>query len=91
MISWKDVFNDYNEEVVFDRQLWMDKIEPYVIQNGDFVNMGNPKNIQLLRDPVFINMMARKQFFQQNIVNAIHGKDGVEHYLKEIVRLSKPK
>jgi len=90
LVSWKDVFNDYNEEVVFDRNLWNDKIEPYIIQNGDFLNLASNKNKKMLVDTVFVNMLVRKQFFQRNIVRAIGGLDGLEHHLKEIVRLSKP-
>lgn len=89
LVSWKDVFNDYHEEVVFDRNLWTNLIEPYIVHNGDFLNLNSEKNKKLLTDTVFINMLVRKQFFQRNIVNAIGGKDGLEHHLQEIVRLTK--
>ncbi|MCF7561797.1 DUF6090 family protein [Sabulilitoribacter multivorans] len=91
LVSWKDVLNDYSEEVVFDRNLWTNMIEPYVIKNGDFLNLASDKNKRLLLDTVFINMLVRKQFFQRNIVRAISGENGLEKHLKEIVRLSEVK
>ncbi len=88
LVSWKDVLTRYTKNVAIDQQLWSNIIEPYIIKNGDFLNLRNPKNIQLLQDPAFINMMVRKQFFQKNIVSAIQGKDGIEQYMIEIIRLS---
>ncbi|MCB0425493.1 MAG: hypothetical protein KDD13_12725, partial [Mangrovimonas sp.] len=78
-------------DVAIDRELWANQIEPYVIKHGDFLNVSSDKNKKLLMDTVFINMLVRKQFFNKNIVNAMQGEDGLEHYLKEITRLSKPK
>ena len=91
LVSWKDVLYDYSEDVAIDRELWANQIEPYVIKHGDFLNISSDKNKKLLMDTVFINMLVRKQFFNKNIVNAMQGEDGLEHYLKEITRLSKPK
>lgn len=89
LVSWKDVLSDYAEEVVFDRNVWTNHIEPYVIKYGDFLTLASPKNKKLLTDTVFVNMLVRKQFFQKNIVQAINGSHGLEHHLEEIVRLSK--
>ena len=89
LVSWKDVLTDYTNHVNVDLKLWTNMIEPYVIHNGDFLVLSNDKNKKLLVDPVFINMLVRKQFFQKNIVNAIKEENGFEHHLKEIVRLSK--
>lgn len=89
LVSWKDVLKRYTDNVNIDLNLWANRIEPYVMKNGDFLNAGSQKNIKLLSDPVFINMMFRKQFFQNNIMNSINGKDGLEYYMKEILRLSK--
>jgi len=91
LVSWKDVLKRYTDNVNIDLNLWANRIEPYVMKHGDFLNAGSQKNIKLLRDPVFINMMFRKQFFQNNIMNSINGKDGLEYYMKEILRLSKTK
>ena len=88
LVSWSDVLNRYTSNVEIDRQLWTSTIEPYIMQHGDFTNASSEKNKLLLSDPVFINMLARKQFFQRNIINAIQDENGLLHYLKEIVRLS---
>lgn len=89
LVSWRDVLKRYSSNVAVDLNLWANRIEPYIMEHGDFLNITSTKNIKLLRDPVFVNMMFRKQFFQNNIMNSINGKDGLEHYMKEIVRLSK--
>jgi hypothetical protein len=89
LVSWKDVLKRYSHNVTVDLNLWANRIEPYIMTHGDFLNTGSPKNIRLLNDPVFINMMFRKQFFQNNIMSSINGNNGLEHYMKEILRLSK--
>lgn len=60
LISWKDVLADYQEEELYHRQVWTEEIQPYVIRHGDFKNHQSPKNIKLLKDPVFVNMLARR-------------------------------
>ncbi len=88
LVSWKDALTGYTENVTMDINLWTNMIEPYIIQNGDFLNPESEKNKKLFVDPVFMNMLVRKHFFQRNIVSSMNGEDGIEHYLKEIVRLS---
>ena len=88
LVSWNDVLTNYLEFVEIDREFWSERIEPYVIEHGDFLHLDNVKNKKLLVDTVFINMLVRKQFFNKNIVSAIQGEDGLEFYIKEIARLS---
>lgn len=89
LVSWKDVLKRYTHNVTIDLNLWANRIEPYIMEHGDFLHVANQKNIKLLEDPVFLNMMFRKQFFQKNIMNSIEGTDGLYHYMREILRLSK--
>ena len=89
LVSWNDVLTNYLEFVAIDREFWSDRIEPYVIEHGDFLHLDNVKNKKLLVDTVFVNMLVRKQFFNKNIVSAILGDDGLEFYISEIARLSK--
>lgn len=89
LVSWKDVLTNYSNHVNTDMRFWSNTIEPYVISHGNFLNLSSDKNKKLLTDPVFINILVRKQFFQKNIVNAMQGENGLEQYLKEITRLSK--
>jgi hypothetical protein len=88
LVSWKDVLKDYNMDTAIDLKLWTDEIQSYIIKNGDFQNLASEKNIKMLEDPVFINMLVRKQFYQNNIINSMTGKNGLEHYMEEIMRLS---
>lgn len=90
LVSWNDVLNNYEEYVEIDRAFWSENIEPYIIQNGNFLNLRSTENLALVEDLVFLNMLYRKQFFQRNIVNSISREEGLEHYLNEITRLSKP-
>ena len=88
LISWKDVLGDYQEEEVYSRQLWVEEIQPYIIRNGDFKDNPSAKNIELLRDPIFVNMLARRHQLTKNIINEIEMENSIEHYINEIIRLS---
>jgi len=48
------------------------------------------ENKMLVKDRVFINMLVRKQHYNRNVVSAITNVDGIEHYMKEIIRLTEP-
>ncbi|GAB4165262.1 MAG: hypothetical protein Tsb0033_26960 [Winogradskyella sp.] len=89
LVSWKDVLKDYSDRVAIEIRFWSNNVEPYVIKNGDFLQISSDKNKQLAEDPVFINMLVRQQHYNRNVINTIEEKDGIEHYMKEIVRLSK--
>lgn len=89
LISWKDVLKKYTEYVNIDIDLWSNIIQPYIFEHGSFINASSNANKKLLTDPVFINMLYRKQFFNKNIITIMNSNDGIEYYLKEIVRLSK--
>ena len=91
LISWKDVLADYQEEELYGRQVWTEEIQPYVIRHGDFKNHQSPKNIKLLKDPVFVNMLARRHQLTKNILNEIEVENSIEDYINEIIRLSNPK
>jgi len=89
LVSWKDILNDYSDRVTVEIKFWSNSVEPYVIKNGDFFNMGSQKNKQLAEDPVFINMLVRQQHYNRNVISTIENNDGIEHYMNEIVRLTK--
>ena len=89
LVSWSDVLTDYTERVKIDIAFWTNQIEPYVIQNGNFYKLDTPENRKLVTDPVFLNMLVRKQHYNTNVVKAITGSDGLEFLLQEIVRLTK--
>ena len=64
-------------------------IQPYVIKNGDFKDNSIAKNIELLRDPIFVNMIARRSHLTNNIITEMEKENSIEHYINEIIRLSK--
>ena len=88
LVSWKDVLTNYTERVDIDINLWSNIIEPYVIHHGNFFTINSEENKQLMQDQAFINMLVRKQHFNRNIISAIEGENSIEHYMKEIVRLT---
>ncbi len=90
LISWKDVLEDYIEEEEVSRELWGEKIEPYIIESGDFVNLASPKNFKLITTDQFKNLTERHIFYLKNIKSSIE-REPLQFYLKEIVRLSKNK
>ena len=87
IITWKDVLKDFQEEEENSRFLWKNRVEPYLIEHGDFINPANPKNVMLCKDPKFLNMIARRKFYITTILNAME-EESIEHNLKQIVRLS---
>lgn len=87
LITWKDVLIDFKEEEENSRFLWKNQVEPYIIEHGDFVNPSSYKNIEMCKDPKFLNMVARRKFYVNSIVRAMEG-ESIEHNLNEIVRLS---
>ncbi|GAB5399767.1 MAG: hypothetical protein Aureis2KO_13520 [Aureisphaera sp.] len=87
IITWKDVLKDFQEEEHNSRSLWKGQIEPYLIEHGDFLNQGNPKNIELFKDARFLNMIARRKFYVTNILNAMEN-ESIEQNLKGMVRLT---
>jgi hypothetical protein len=88
LISWKDVLEDYLEEERYFSRLWPDKIEPLLIEEGDFTNLNNPKNFKLITTQKFRNLTERHVFLLKNVVTSIK-KEPLDYYLNEIVRLSK--
>ncbi|WP_343485905.1 DUF6090 family protein [Allomuricauda sp. d1] len=85
LVSWRETLDDYTEEEVALKNFWTDKVEPYFMENGDFLNPFNIKNFELLKDPLFRNMIARHRFYVDNVLS----DPDVENSLHEIVRLSK--
>jgi len=88
LISWNDNLEDYKEEENRASQFWINQIEPYIIDNGDFTNFANPTNFDLLLSQKFRNLTERRAFLLKNILNEIN--DGrIEKNIREILRLSK--
>jgi hypothetical protein len=90
LISWKDVLEDYLEEERHFGRLWPDKIEPLLIEEGDFTNLENPINFKLITTQKFRNLTERHIFLLRNVVSSIK-QEPLDFYLNEIVRLSKVK
>jgi hypothetical protein len=88
LVSWKDVLTKYSEYVKVDYDLWLNQLEPYIIQHGNFFKLRSEENLNMIKDQVFINILVRKQHHNRNIANAIRSKNGIEMYMKEIIRLS---
>lgn len=88
LISWKDVLEDYVEEEQVSRKLWSEKIEPFIVESGDFVNLGSPKNFKLITTDQFKNLTERHIFYLKNIMESINSEP-LQFYLNEIVRLTK--
>lgn len=88
LVSWKDILNDYSNRVDIEINFWSNRVEPYIIKKGDFLQIGSEKNKKLVEDPLFLNMLVRQQHYNKNVISTIEEKDGIEHYMKEIVRLT---
>ncbi|MDT7833191.1 DUF6090 family protein [Flavobacteriaceae bacterium S356] len=88
LISWKDALEDYTEEEQVSNRLWSEKIEPFLIDNGDLANLTNPINFKLITTMKFKNLTQRHIFLLRNILRSID-QEPLQNHLNEIVRLSK--
>ena len=91
LVSWNDVYSEFAHRVDIDIRFWSNQIEPYIIQNGSFYEFESDKNKTLVEDPKFLSMLVRKQHYNGNVVSSIQNKNGIEFYMKEIVRLTRKK
>jgi len=90
LISWEDAVEDYLEGERLEANLWSEKIEPYIIDYGDFANLANPKNFKLITTSKFKNLTERHIFNLKNILRSIKNEP-LENHLNEIVRLTTTK
>lgn len=67
LVSWKDVLTNYSERVNIDITLWSNTIEPYIINYGNLLNLKSKENFKLVEDRIFINMLVRQQYFNNDI------------------------
>ena len=88
LITWKDVVKDFKEEEMDNELLLKNHVEPFLINNADFINPSSPRNVEMLKDPRFLNMVARRKFYTLSILNAMD-RESIERNLNEIVRLSR--
>lgn len=88
LISWKDALEDYTEEEQVSNRFWSEKIEPFLIDNGDLSNLTSPLNFKLITTLKFRNLTERHIFLLRNILRSID-QEPLQNHLKEIVRLSK--
>jgi len=88
LVSWNDVLKNYTERVAIDVEFWANQVEPYVIRHGNFYEINSIENKKLVEDPVFINMLVRKQHYNSNVVSAIDDDNGIAFCMQEIVRLT---
>lgn len=88
LISWKDALQDYTEEEQVSNRFWSEKIEPFLIDNGDLANLTNPINFKLITTMKFKNLTQRHIFLLRNILRSID-QEPLQNHLREIVRLSK--
>jgi hypothetical protein len=88
LISWKDHLADYLEEEEIFARLWTEKIEPFIIDEGDFTNLASPKNFRLITTPKFRNLTERHLLLLRNVIESIRDEP-LEPSLNAIVRLSK--
>ena len=88
LVSWKDVYKDYSEEEQYARDLQIWEITPFLRKNLDRINWHSENNLDLLGIKEFQNIWFYKRGSHQEVLNAIKDEQ-VEHYINEIIRLTK--
>ena len=89
LVAWKDVYNDYTEEEQYARNLQNWELMPYIRKSMDIGNLYSDQNLDLLQTTEFQNMWFFKKGSIEEILASIKDEQ-VEHYILEIIRLTKP-
>ena len=87
IISWNDVLEDYKEEELAATDFWNTRFEPYLIEQAVFSILDKEKAFMIMKSPIHKSLIARRIHYVGNIVESIE-KEPIEHYLREIVRLT---
>ena len=88
LVAWKDVYNDYTEEEQYARNLQISELEPYIRKHFNFADFYSDHNLNQIQSIEFQNMWFSKRGSYMAILNAIKDEQ-VEHYINEIIRLTK--
>ncbi len=92
LVTWKDVYNDYSEEEQYARDLNNWELIPYLTKNTSYINPNidpyNEINLNELSSNSFNNMWMLKRGSINDILKSIKDEQ-VEHYITEIIRLTK--
>jgi hypothetical protein len=89
LVAWKDVYTDYSEEEQYARDLQNWELMPFIRKNMAFANLYSDQNLNLIQTSEFQNMWFFKKGSIEDILNSIKDEQ-VEHYILEIIRLTKP-
>ena len=81
LISWKDALQDYIEEEEVSNKFWSEKIEPFLIEDGDLVNLSSHNNFKLITTFKFNNLTERHIFHLKNILRSID-KEPLKNHLQ---------
>lgn len=88
LVSWKDRCKDYSEEEQYARDFQIWEFQPYQRKNFNFFAGPSPENLDQMVKPEFMNFFLEKRSTIIEVQNAIRD-EGIEHYINEIIRLTK--
>lgn len=89
LVTWKDVFMDYQEEEQYARDFQIWELLPYIRKNINLLEPYDKVNIAARNTLEFQNFWLQKQQSHVEILESIQDEQ-VEHYIDEIIRLTKP-
>ena len=87
IISWNDVLEDYQEEELAASDFWNTRFEPFLIEKAVWSIRDVDKAFEVMKSPIHKSLIARRIHYVGNVVESIE-QEPIEHYLREIVRLS---
>ena len=89
LVSWKDVFLDYQEDEKVYLDYILDFFTPYLRDVQDFTGKDTVMNMKSRNTIKFQNMIITRRNFLRNLIKAIE-EEPIENHINEIIRLTQP-
>ena len=89
LVSWKDVFLDYQEDEKVYLDYMLDFFSPYLRDVQDLTGKDTAMNMASRNTMKFQNMIITRRNFLRNVIKAIE-EEPIENHINEIIRLTQP-
>ena len=89
LVSWKDVFLDYQEDEKIIVDYMLDFFSPYLRDVQDLTGKDTAMNMASRNTIKFQNMIITRRNFLRNVIKAIE-EEPIENHINEIIRLTQP-
>ena len=89
LVSWKDVFLDYQEDEKIIVDYMLDFYFPYLTDVSDYTGKDTAMNMAVSNTIKFQNMTIVRRNYLHNLIKTIE-EEPIENHINEIIRLTQP-